>query len=102
MSDTTIVLQFFLGEDEDTSQECSYQMSEADALPRVGDAVSFWGTRDNKGNYVYDSPEKQFEGIVTRIEHTYEQHGTSSSNWRMTHFIQVFMKPLPPQLTGEQ
>jgi hypothetical protein len=80
-----IVVQFFLGDSEDTAEDCSYQFSDARGLPSIGDHVSVWGTRDKEGNYTRKDAAKDFEGIVTRIEHTYEQHGSSYTDWRMMH-----------------
>jgi hypothetical protein len=88
----TIILQYFLGDNEDTAEDCSSQLSDERALPSVGDHVSIWGTRNKDGNYSRKESEKDMEGIVTRIEHTYEQYGTSHLDWRMRHFIQIFLK----------
>lgn len=87
-----VCLQFYLGETDDDAKDCSYQFTSAEGLPRVGEKVGLWGTRDEKGNYT-DKDIEYFSGIVTRVEHFYEQRGKSSQEWSLIHFIHIFIKP---------
>ena len=57
----------------------------------MGEEVSIWSTRDKRGDYVRKEAELKFKGVVTRIEHTFEERGQNSQEHHWVHFVEIFM-----------
>jgi hypothetical protein len=94
MKDYT-VFDFYLGDDQDNFEKY-WQVDNLVVRPMVGEKMSFWSTRDERGNYAHSDAEKMFEGIVTRIEHTIEERGRNAQECHRVHFVEVFLKPITP------
>jgi hypothetical protein len=90
------VFDFYLGESDDDAEK-RWQADNLIARPLVGEKISIWSCRDERGNYVHKDPEMVFEGIVTRIEHTLEERGQNAQENHTVHFVEIFMKPVEEQ-----
>ena len=87
------VFDFYLGESDDDAKERE-QIDNLSSCPLVGEEVSIWSTRDKRGDYVRKEAELKFKGVVTRIEHTFEERGQNSQEHHWVHFVEIFMKPI--------
>lgn len=95
-------VHFYLGGD-DESAKCSWQ-TQVDFVPRVGDLVEIYTSRDEKGNYMnadakgWDHPKsrKVMKGKVSRVEHVIEERGRSSKENTVLQFVGVFLEEATP------
>lgn len=75
-----------------------------DFLPRVGDFIDLWTSRDEHGNYYGEDRNKGrfltpmrnvIKGKVTRIEHVIEERGMGSNDHSWVQHVNIYTEPLP-------
>lgn len=87
------LFNFYLGDNMDDATDY-WQVDAIGPAPLVGEKVRIWTSRDERGNYPGKGPKPLFGGIVTRIEHVFEERGDSAQENHKIHFVEIFMKPL--------
>lgn len=59
------------------------------SLPRVGDKLEVFSTRDENGNYTKEKPKLKISGVVVKIDHQIMETGESSATWRVQQYATV-------------
>lgn len=91
------IVNIYLGDDQDAATE-STQVP-LDFVPRVGDVVDFWTSRDAHGNYINEGKpafenamRNPIRGRVTRVVHTIEERGRSSADHLWVQHVDVYLE----------
>ena len=92
MSNYTCI-HIYLGESDDEAVD-TWQVDDFPIRPMAGEKISVWSTRDRRGDYVHKNAKIVFEGIVTRIEHVFEERGNDAQHNHTVHFVEIFMKEI--------
>lgn len=89
---TTVTIHY-MGMPDGYDNRDEFQCFDLLSIPAVGEELSVYSSRDSNGDYREDGkPMKLFSGIVDKITNSIEQRGSDSNSYRITHYIDVYVR----------